>query len=303
VGIGILLSVLLGADMLVTYGVIARHDSFEAGKVWHCLHSQDQSIPVFGASNIRAAFAPKESGLELFNYAMNGSSYEVTDVLLRAELHKPKTTPVVIGMSYHVFHDVGDVSKFIPVAWNGDVREALFSTHAMSWRFLIPGLRYFGYYDWYLKDYVSDLLQTTRRVDRGYEYKFNALPFNAQQFAGAVQKRRETGYGYSEDPEATKTLTERIRSAPNRKFILVYPPIHESCFERFEGWEKFQAALQYWRNLPNVVVLDYSNLRYPDMYFVDTMHLNQRGAAEFSRLFGQDFQRVTRDDHTRVVQQ
>jgi hypothetical protein len=291
--------ILAAADALFTFGIIARSDTFDAGKVWRCLHAQAQEMPIFGASNVRADFIPKEIGLDVFNYGMDASSYEVVDVLLKAELQKKKTVPVVLGMSYHLFHNVGDISKFIPFAWNADVRQALEQNHAMSWRFLVPGLRYFGYYDWYFKDFLSEHLGLTRNVDRGYEYKLNALAFDPTRFAEAVKKRRETGYGYSEDPEDIEKLTARILCAPQREFVLVFLPIHDSCFENFTGKKDFTKALARWRRIPNVRVLDYSELRYPDEYFTDTMHLNQKGAVEFSRRFGADLRHVLERDAKR----
>jgi hypothetical protein len=42
------------------------------------------------------------------------------------------------------------------------------------------------------------------------------------------------------------------------------------------------------RSFTNVVVLDWSRMELPDECFLDTVHLNEQGALEFSRRFADE---------------
>ena len=64
------------------------------------------------------------------------------------------------------------------------------------------------------------------------------------------------GYGYSSDPREEGTLFQYIRSAPQRKFILVYSPLHQACFANFTGAAAFSEFVQKLRRMSNVTVLD-----------------------------------------------
>jgi hypothetical protein len=62
----------------------------------------------------------------------------------------------------------------------------------MKCYYKVFGLRYFGSFDWYVKEFVSDLLQTTKTVRRGYAITHNPLPWDAGAFEAKVAKRSMT---------------------------------------------------------------------------------------------------------------
>jgi hypothetical protein len=285
-------SVGVACDIFWTRCVISGSDSFEAAKVSRLIALRSPEIPIFGASKARADYVPGLIHPAAFNYGMDAASYEVIDLLLHIELAKNKAGPLIIDMNHQAFRGIGDVSKLIPFTQLPEVKDLLKRDGSMQWRFNIPGIRYFGFYDWYLKDFLAERYTVTRRVDRGYTTTYNRLPWDRSTFDAAIKKRLETGYGFKDDPSQDERLFRHIRHAPRRKFVLVYAPVHASCFVNFTGAGEFAQFLVRLRGLDNVVVLDWSRLHFPDEYFADTVHLNERGAIEFSRRLGAELRPV-----------
>lgn len=272
----------LGGDYLFTHAVIYRSDSFEAGKVAHLIGEKGAEIPIFGSSKARHDYVPSLISPLAFNYGMDSASFEVVDALLDVELAKPKCGPIIIDVFQSAFHDLGDISKFAPFAGRPEFRLALDEQHAMEWRFLVPGLRYFGYYDWYLKDYLNERLGLTRKVVRGYTVSTNGTDFSRQDLEAAVQKRLAEGFTYTEDRSQLAQFLRRVRSAPNRRFIIVFSPLHSSCFRVFRNYSGFQKYVADLRAEPNATVLDWSQMPLKDEDFTDTTHLSFQGARKFS---------------------
>ena len=282
-------------DQIWTRVFIGQGDTDEAARVSHLLRPDPEEIPIFGASKARAAYVPSLIDPRAFNYGMDAASLDVVNVFLGIELAKNKQGPVIVDLVHNASETIGNLLKFVPFADRPAVADVLRRNGDLRWQYSVPGLRYFGFYDIYLKDYVSDRSVLTRVIDRGYTTALRPRPWDRGVFEAAVRKRLEMGYGYSSDPRQEGTLFQHIRSAPQRKFILVYSPLHQACFANFTGAAAFSEFVQKLRQMSNVTVLDFGRLALPDEDFEDTTHLNDRGARIFSQRMGEELRRILRE--------
>jgi hypothetical protein len=63
--------------------------------------------------------------------------------------------------------------------------------------------------------------------------------------------------------------------------------------------DKLEAYEERLRALPNVVLIDWARLDYPDEFFFDTVHLQHDGAVDFSRRLGRQIRKTLseRNEH------
>ena len=287
------------SDYALTYGVIANSETIDAARIVRLTKNNPGESPVFGASKAQANYIPEYLGLSSFNYGMGAASFEVVDAFLKIELKKQSTAPVILDMHHHSFHGIGDPTKFIPHAHRPEIRTALQRDGSMKWRYLLPGFRYFGHYDSFLKDFVNEQCQITRRTECGYTHVLNPLPQNRELFELLVQRRLSAPSGFRSDPDHDERLIRHIKSAPHRHFIIVFSPLHGSWFEHFTGEDEFAKYIDELDSFANVSVLNMLQLPFPDEYFLDTGHLNETGAKEFSLRLGVEIRKVLDDRSTR----
>jgi hypothetical protein len=273
------------ADYAFTRWAIYENRSSDAGRLYHLAAERGDEIPIFGSSKVYHDYVPAEMGVNAYNYGFDGVSYEVTDALLDIELAKHKTTPVVIDLKPQAEHGIGDPATYIPLAFDARIRRLLRATGSMAWRYYVPGIRYFGYYDEYLKEWINDRAGLMRTVERGFSHE-KYWSFDRARLDAAVRQRVKGPNGYFPDETQNERLITHIREHPERLFFLVYSPVHESCFTNFQHIEQFDAFKARLAALPNAVVLDFERSGYPDEWFKDTNHLLYDGALDFSRRLG-----------------
>lgn len=284
------------ADLAFTYGIIFRTPTSDIGRINHLYHEHGDEIPIFGSSKAHGNYSPDAMGLNAFNYGFDGISYEVTDVLLQIELAKSKTTPIIIELQHNdLAADLGDQSRCVPLMFDARIRQLLKRFHAMEWRYYLPGIRYFGYYDWYLKDYMSERMQLTHNITKGYKSELHQLPFSQARLDDYVSKRLQITSGYFPNEDQNRRLIGHITEHPERLFFLVYSPYHPSYFAHFQNGEQLKLFDEKLKALPNVVLIDWSQMHFPDEFFLDTLHLRHEAAMEFSRKMGDKIREVLRE--------
>ncbi len=98
-----------------------------------------------------------------------------------------------------------------------------------------------------------------------------------------VDKRMQHDMQFVFDSRLSDHLEQLIAAHPERTFVLVVSPLHESV-QRAGG--ELAPVRKYMRELeakfPNAVGFVYDGSTLPDYYFLDTMHLNGEGAKLFS---------------------
>jgi len=273
------------ADFAVTHWAIYDNPSGDAGRLYHLMHENGDEIPIFGSSKVYYDYVPSEMGINSYNYGLDGSSYEVVDALLQIELAKHKTVPIIVDLKPQGEHGIGDPSTFIPFVFDSRIRTMLQRSDSMVWRYFIPGLRYFGYYDYYLKEFINDRARLMRSVERGFSHE-KYWTFDRARLDDAIHRRIQGPNGYFPDEQQNSRLIEHIKQHPERLFFVVYSPAHAANFANFQNLEKFDAFKARLSSLPNAVVLDFERRDYPDEWFKDTNHLLYDGAVDFSRQLG-----------------
>jgi hypothetical protein len=223
-------------------------------------------------------------GDDFFNYGIDGVSFDVVAALLQIEVKKNKQTPIVVGLCAVDDNSVmGDPWGYSPFVSRPEIRQMMEDFGRMEWRYWVPGLRYFGYYDLYIRDYTAEYIFKTRKTVRGYLSNLKPWTQDVANLHGAIEHRMEVGGEFCSNPRQDSRLFDIIKSAPKRTFIMVYSPLHSSCFAKFKNRQDLLDHLEKLRSFPNVVVLDCSQMEFSDDCFLDTEHLNPKGAVEFSR--------------------
>lgn len=282
------------ADLAFTHAVVFRTPLSDCTRIQHLYLDNSDDIPIFGTSKAHGNYCPADMGINAFNYGMDAASYEVTDVLLQIELAKPRTTPIIIELQHSDTGMLGYQGKYIPFVSDPRFRQLLAHFHAMEWRYYIPGIRYFGHYEYFMQQYLNERMHV-QKVSRGFSELVHTPPFEQAKLDEFVRGRLEARTGYFQDEDQNRRLIARISEHPQRLFFLVFSPYHPSYFTHFQNADKLAAFEDKLAALPNVVLLDWSRLDYPDDYFLDTLHLRRDAASKFSRKLGDKIHQTLRE--------
>ncbi len=282
------------ADRIFTSRIVFGTELSDGARIQHLYLDNSDDIPIFGTSKAHGNYSPADLGLHAYNYGLNGASYEVTDVLLQIELAKPRTTPVILELQYVDTGSLGYQGKFIPFVYDSRFRQLLGRFHATSWRYYIPGIRYFGFYDSLLQDYLNERMHV-QKVSHGFSELVHLPPFDQARIDTLARDRLKMKSGYFPDEDQHRRLIAHITEHPQRLFFLVISPYHSSYFAHFENEDKLTEFKDKLAALPNVVLFDWGRLYSSDKYFLDTQHLRREAAADFSRQLGDKIRQKLRE--------
>ncbi|HWF20267.1 MAG TPA: hypothetical protein VG754_13440 [Verrucomicrobiae bacterium] len=286
-----LAGICIAVDRVFTEIIIFRDPSQDGARIKHLCEDNSEDIPIFGPSKAHGNYSPNDMGIKAYNYGFNGASYEVVDTFLQIELAKPRTTPIIIELQHRDTGILGEKSQFIPFASDPRFQPLLKKFNAMSWRYHFPGIRYFGYYDFILSTYLSGCFHVSK-MSQGFGELVRTPPFNRAQLDQYIRERLAYQNGYYPDEDQNRRFIAHIKGHPQRLFFLVVSPYHPSYYANFENEDKFEAYKKELAAIPNVVVIDWGKLDYPDEYFLDTLHLRRGAAAIFSRQLGNKIREV-----------
>lgn len=286
----ILAGVCVSTDAFFTLRFVLASPLSDSFRIRHLYQDTGDNIPIFGTSKARNHYSPKDMGLPAYSYGLDGASYDVTDVLLQIELAKARTTPIIIELQYFDSESLGSVSTYIPFIRDPRFRQLLTKFREMSWRYYVPGIRYYGYYDAFL----SEMLFPTQKVTDGFGEWRHPMPFSQGRFDEIVRVDLTRKVGYVPEQNWDFKLETRIAAHTNRLFFLVISPYHSAYFVNFKNLDKFTNVKQKLSALPNVILIDWSRLYNDDKYFQDTVHLRREAAADFSRRLGETIRQTLR---------
>lgn len=279
--LGVLLALLI--QYVFEKKIILGSESSAGYKVNRILKYTDKNeIPIFGPSTAQSSLIPSMLGPDYFNYGIDGVGDDVMLFFLEHECRKTKTTPYIISvMNMQGFtYGLGDINGYLMNADDPDVRKLMGDRYKFYYR--IPFIKYYGQYDNYLKDYLNDHMQLTKYKDRGASIEKNA--FTKEKFHDLVIERMNSVSRFHNDSSLSARFINVVKGNPAREFILIIPPVHPSCFEKFQNYDDALKFYAYLSAFPNVKVLNYSRNFYPDDCYMNTMHLNYKGAVQFTSL-------------------
>lgn len=237
-------------------------------------------VPLFGSSRAEGSFIPDSLGINCFNYGIAGTQDNVLLMFLRAECKKKKTTPFII-INYDmegIDSAYGDISNYLLNADDPEIEAMLGATYKGYYR--VPVIKYFGQYEAYLKYYLNGKIQLTKYSNKGSYIERNAL--SPSKFQTMVKQRMKSSSVFRNETVLVKQLLEIINTNKNRHFIFVVAPYHASFFNRFRRLEEGRRFLDSLERMGNVSVFDFSSVTYPDDCFLNTTHVNYKGAISFS---------------------
>jgi len=237
-------------------------------------------IPILGSSRAEGGFIPDSLGKDFFNYGLSGSKYDVTLFFLEEECKKTKSRPwIILNLDLDgLLHGLGDVGNYVPNTNYKAVKDLLGSEYQPF--FNIPFIKYYGRYESYYRDYLNEKMQLTKFTNKGASIEKNVL--TKKQFDELVEQRRKSSTAFVNDSGLMQKLVGLITAHPERQFLFVISPYHESFFAQYvpDGETNFANRLQLYKN---VHLLDFSNMPLPDDMFMNTSHLNLKGAIKFNR--------------------
>ena len=316
-------AVALGMDLLMQHWAIFNDPGANPAKVRRLVQSEGpREIPVFGSSKGRSAFIPDSLGPTVYNYSMESSNFDVIEFLLETELAKPRTTPVILEFNHRFFiHAPGhtiDAATFIPNIHLPGVRDFLKRNGRFERRFLVPGLRYFGSVQEYIRKGMDEGGSATRQSVKGGMFTERAATpaqlasqVAARQRSIALRQKLDHARDdvkaaisaedrkrlqmlnafllFSEPRDRVARFEELVASRPERQFLVAYTPQHWSEVEGIANFGEITAlfnALQ--ARHPNLHFYDYSQMPLPDDAFKNSSHLNNKGARAFCGAFRHD---------------
>lgn len=244
-------------------------------------HADPNEIPMFGSSRAQGSFLPDSMGSGFFNYGMDEAGYNVMLMMLQEECKKQKESPLLVlnfdmeGMR----SAIGDVANYLYNAEYPPVQKLLQEKYSSHYH--IPVIKYYGQFEMYTKYYLNDKMKLTKYTNRGASIEKNVLP--EKKFQDMVNDRRQHVTTFANEPSLEKGLFSIIHENPSRHFVFVVSPYHQSYFERYSNLPEAQQFLERLEALPNATVFDFSRHIYPDDHFMNTTHINYKGALVFNQ--------------------
>jgi hypothetical protein len=278
-------------DLALTRLVVLKCPLADSSRIQHLYEDHSDAIPIFGTSKALGHYCPADMGLNAFNYGMDGASFEVTDTLLQIELAKTRTTPVMVELQLSDTESLGDQAKYVPFVSDPRIRALLEQFHALHWWYHIPAIRYFGFYEFYVKNYLLLKFHVVK-VSQGFHELTRIPPFDPVALQEFVRKHASMASGYFQTEERQNRLITHIREHPARLFILTIAPYHPCHFIDFKNPDKLAAFKAALSACPNVVILDHSRQAYPEDYWLDTLHLRRPAAAIYSQTVGAEIRQI-----------
>ncbi len=275
----------LGLDAMVRKFLIEQTPSHGAAKLYRIQEPQPGETPIIGSSRALCSFIPDSIGPNYFNYGINGIGFAAMDIFLKRALARPDTTPIILNFDYGMFfYQMGDINSYLPHTDLPEVRPLLRKSGQYGAHMEIPGIRYYGNLDAFMKDRLNERMQLTKAVNRGAA--IDKSPFDSSYFALMVQQRRDSVFQWDPTQELIDTLFRRFEEHRDRKFIIVVAPYHGSFYESMETSALQRGAiLLTWMDAePNVRLVQWDTWEWPDSLFLNTSHVNLRGAQYTSQL-------------------
>ena len=315
--LGLVIIIALLLDLLFSSIILKNLDaSANYKKIEHLIESSsDNEVPIFGSSIVRRNYFPDSIGFNTYNYGMAGSFFHTIEPLLKIELDKNKSTPIILDFDQHTFfYDPNipvQLSNYVPFIENEHIREMLTEHDYFKRHYTIPGLRFFGMYTDYIRDYLKPSFDRKEISNKGG----NFYPRNQKVFEHLLKKRlimieqrkeiKETQrqnpkllskgnrmridrlealLSFKPDSTQVSNFKSLLTSYPERKFILVYSPQHWS---KLKGLDDFSAVINFFETFEtyeNVELINFAEEEFSDDLFQDPGHMNIVGAKRFSGL-------------------
>ena len=259
--------------------IIFPVDVLGASKVNRILNDKyNNEVPIFGSSRAQGSYFPEFIGDDVFNYGIDGVGSNIWLFFLEQELKKDKSSDIIINFDLSGFGDyLGSLSNYIP---NYSVTKKIIGRNK-NFVYNIPGIKYYGYYEYYFKSFLNDKFNVTKITQNGGVFEKNNLL--EKKFDNLISRRFNNPDLFVYNSNAAKNFDRLIRST-KRKIFLVVAPYHYSYLSSFQNTEMADNYLNEIDNSKNVIVIDLRDEIVNKNLFFNTTHLNYDGAISFSKI-------------------
>ena len=271
--------------------VILGSESAAAYKVNRILYQQHPNeIPIFGPSTAQGDLIPSVLGPDFFDYGIDGVREDVLLFFMEQECRKQKANRhlVAVFTMEGFTYGLGDLNAYIPNSNSPAVRNLLGDNYKLYYS--IPFIKYYGQYDSYLKDYLNERMMLTKYKDRGASIEKDII--TPEKFNTLVRDRMNSVGRFRNDTVLEQRFVRLVRDHPDRDFVILIPPFHPSYFNKFENYDDALRFFSYLSQFPNIRILNYSHQFYPDDCYLNTTHLNYRGAVLFNNMIKDTLQKI-----------
>ena len=281
--------VAVGADYWFDNQIIFKAETSGAYKVHRNKDMMISSeIPIFGSSRAAGSYIPDLIDTNCFNYGIEKTEHLLFEAFLKNEYAKNKTTPIIVNMDYESWANwIGDLCNYIPNLDDAEIQQ-LYKEHD-KWYYHVRGLRYYGYYQYYIKNYLGTR-SGKNYINKGGFFLLEKTPESDLQ--EEIKRRETTPMVYYANKQAETNFYNLLAANHGRKIFVVMAPYHNSIMKGIQGKELADAYFEKIKKIPNVYFFDYSSMPYPDSYFKNTTHLNFKGAQEFSMELKKQFHKI-----------
>jgi hypothetical protein len=251
---------------------------------------------------------------------MEKCNFDVISFLLKTELAKDKTTPIIIEFNARSFvhkpsHTI-DLATFVPNGEHKSVRDYLKENGRLDKYQMIPGVRYFGSYLRYLRS-LSRKVTSKKIISRGGIFmdtypgdellnRFTTSRYEMIKRRNRLEEKEASGVPLTYMENQTLEMLQisldftfnkgkieefeaLAKEHPNRDILIVYTPHHPSELKGIKNTEQLHALLNHWRkDIDNIHVFDYSAFPLENDCFKNSSHINLKGARLFCEVLNDE---------------
>ena len=123
-------------------------------------------------------------------------------------------------------------------------------------------------------------MNLTKITDNGGS--FEKINLTEAKFQELVSKRENHSSSFHLDEQLLAKFNQLINST-DRKIIVVVSPYHQSFFKKFKNIEIANEYLYNLNTRDNIEVFDLRSYITDDKLFLNTSHLNYKGAKKFTK--------------------
>jgi len=271
-------TIIIVGTLLFEKYIVLNSEISGAYKIYKIVEvNNENEIAILGSSRAQSNFVSSILGEDIFNYGIDGIQDNVVLFMLKEELKKEKHTPVIINFDLDGVNSIsGDLNNYIPMIENVEVQELIQGDISIYQK--IPVVKYFGEFEYYLKVYLNNKMNLTKKTDNGGSYEINTSTTSLYE---QIERRSKRETVVSDDTLLINKYHSLIKST-ERDLIFVVAPFHDAYLNEVVNIEETRDFLNNIKEYDNVRVIDMSEQKYPDSLYLNITHFNYQGAKQFS---------------------
>lgn len=243
-------------------------------------YPSEVNILISGDSHLQKSLNPSEFNSAISN-AQTAEPYISTFWKLKHLLKQTKVDTLILGFSHHNISAFNDL-KFIDKKWSKEMYKRIFLIQ--DFQSLKPSLyNKKEFYKTYFKNMCSYPNLNPFNFTGGFENFDKSV---IEDFQKAINRHYfidGKDAGVSDLSISYLDSIVNLSAALDIKLILIGSPVHKNYLNRIPPYitNRYNKEKERLEAL-DVTIYDFSNLNYPDKYYLNSDHLNTNGSIKFS---------------------